>query len=197
MNSREKNARIVCRMKSVDVTRVIPRRCAASVASVDLPVPVAPPTSKTTGSSRCCNACSRRRRRIVRPASGSPSTSPGDLRQPVEVELERAPLHHVRVGATGELVGAGRRQARRRERAGHQSLRPWRPLVAAERQRCQIAALAHTPTAASEIASVAIRSSSRSRSGSPASGTTSFAGEDDRESRAWPPLRRRRRSLPP
>ena len=44
MNSSEKNARIVCRTKSVDVTRVIPSRYAASVATVDLPVPVAPPT---------------------------------------------------------------------------------------------------------------------------------------------------------
>ena len=41
MNSRAKNARIVCRMKSVDVTRVIPSRYAASVATVDFPVPVA------------------------------------------------------------------------------------------------------------------------------------------------------------
>ena len=47
MNSFEKNVRIVCRMKSVDVTRVIPSRCAASVAIVDLPVPVAPPTSRS------------------------------------------------------------------------------------------------------------------------------------------------------
>ena len=45
MNSLEKNARIVWRTKSVEVTRVMPSRCAASVASVDFPVPVAPPTS--------------------------------------------------------------------------------------------------------------------------------------------------------
>ena len=50
MNSREKNARIVWRTKSVDVTRVIPSRCATSVATVDLPVPVAPPMSTTIGS---------------------------------------------------------------------------------------------------------------------------------------------------
>jgi hypothetical protein len=47
MNSFEKNARIVWRMESVVVTRVIPSRYADSVATVDLPVPVAPPTSRT------------------------------------------------------------------------------------------------------------------------------------------------------
>ena len=45
MNSGEKNARIVCRMKSVEATRVIPSRCATSAATVDLPVPVEPPIS--------------------------------------------------------------------------------------------------------------------------------------------------------
>jgi hypothetical protein len=52
MNSSEKNARIVCRMKSVDVTRVMPSRYAISVAIRDFPVPVAPPTSTTIGRSR-------------------------------------------------------------------------------------------------------------------------------------------------
>ncbi len=56
MNSFEKNARIVCRMKSVDVTRVIPSRWAVSVATVDLPVPVAPPTSSRIGVSSDCRA---------------------------------------------------------------------------------------------------------------------------------------------
>ena len=51
MNASEKNARIVWRTKSVDVTRVIPSLWAASVAIVDLPVPVAPPTSSTIGTS--------------------------------------------------------------------------------------------------------------------------------------------------
>ena len=51
MNSCEKNARIVWRMKSVEVTRVIPSRYAISVATVDLPVPVAPPTRMTIGRS--------------------------------------------------------------------------------------------------------------------------------------------------
>ena len=51
MNSSEKNARIVWRMKSVDVTRVIPRRYAISVATRDFPVPVPPPTRTTIGRS--------------------------------------------------------------------------------------------------------------------------------------------------
>ena len=56
MNSSEKNARMVWRRKSVEVTRVIPSRCATSVAIVDLPVPVAPPMRTTIGasSSRRC-----------------------------------------------------------------------------------------------------------------------------------------------
>ena len=56
MNSCEKNARIVCRTKSVDVTRVIPRRYAISVATVDLPVPVAPPIRITIGRSSSRNS---------------------------------------------------------------------------------------------------------------------------------------------
>ena len=51
MKSSEKNARIVWRMKSVDVTRVIPKRYASSVATVDLPVPVAPPMKTMIGRS--------------------------------------------------------------------------------------------------------------------------------------------------
>ena len=75
MNSFEKNVRIVCRMKSVDVTRVMPRRCAASVAIVDLPVPVAPPTRSSSGSSSRWSASILRSRRTVRAASSSPMSS--------------------------------------------------------------------------------------------------------------------------
>ena len=56
MNRVEKNARIVWRMKSVEVTRVIPSRWAASVATVDLPVPVAPPTGARIGRSSAWSA---------------------------------------------------------------------------------------------------------------------------------------------
>ena len=45
---------MVCRTKSVEVTRVIPSRHAASVATVDLPVPVAPPISRISGRSSSC-----------------------------------------------------------------------------------------------------------------------------------------------
>ena len=75
MNSAEKNARIVWRTKSVDVTRVMPRRCADSVATVDLPVPVAPPTSRITGRSSSRSAANCRSRRIVPAPSASPSTA--------------------------------------------------------------------------------------------------------------------------
>ena len=182
MNSREKNARIVWRMKSVEVTRVIPSRWAASVASVDLPVPVAPPTRRRTGSSRCCSACSRRSRRIVRPPRARRAPRPRSRRAGRGRARARAAPDHVGVGATGELVGARRRQPRRGERPRHQPLRPRRALVAAERQRRQVAALAHTPTTAlgDRLARRAARGA-RSRSGSPASGTTSLPGQDDRD----------------
>ena len=51
MKSLEKNARIVWRTKSVEVTRVMPKRYASSVATVDLPVPVAPPMKTMIGRS--------------------------------------------------------------------------------------------------------------------------------------------------
>ena len=51
MNSGLKNARSVWRTKSVDVTRVTPSRYATSVATVDLPVPVAPPMRTMIGRS--------------------------------------------------------------------------------------------------------------------------------------------------
>ena len=56
MNSSEKNARIVWRMKSVDVTRVMPSRYAISVATRDFPVPVPPPTRTTIGRSSSCSS---------------------------------------------------------------------------------------------------------------------------------------------
>ena len=75
MNSGEKNARIVWRMKSVDATRVMPSRWATSAATVDLPVPVEPPISRTIGTSSDCRSASRRSRPTARSASSSPSTS--------------------------------------------------------------------------------------------------------------------------
>ena len=71
----EKKARIVCRMKSVDVTRVMPSRWATSAATVDLPVPVAPPISTTIGTSSSWSSDSRRSRPTARSPSVSPSTS--------------------------------------------------------------------------------------------------------------------------
>ncbi len=157
-------------MKSVDVTRVIPSRCAASVASVDFPVPVAPPTSSTTGESSCCSACSRRSRRIVRLASGSPSTSTASSLSRSRSRPVALPLLEVGVRAPGQLVGPRQRQPGGGQRARHQALRERRPVVAAERQRSEISPLAH----AVATASAASRRNSASRSGSPGSGTTSF-----------------------
>ena len=85
-----KYARIVWRMKSVEVTRVIPSRWAVSVATVDLPVPVAPPTSRTIGRSRACNDASPRKCETTRRPSGSPSTSARELLEPFGLDRARA-----------------------------------------------------------------------------------------------------------
>ena len=147
MNSLEKKARIVCRMKSVEVTRVMPRRWAASVASVDLPVPVEPPTRRTIGMLELLEC--------VQPAQ--PAYRLGrrlladhvdrELREPVEVEGACAARGHVGVGARRQLVGARGPHAGGRQRAGHEPLRPRRVVLAAERQRGEVTALAHAATA--------------------------------------------------
>ena len=48
------------RTTSVEVMRLMPRRYASSVASVLLPVPVAPPMITITGRSRRSTACQAR-----------------------------------------------------------------------------------------------------------------------------------------
>ena len=73
MNSREKNARIVWRMKSVEATRVMPSRWATSAATVDLPVPVEPPISTMIGTSSVCRSASRCSCATARSPSSSPS----------------------------------------------------------------------------------------------------------------------------
>ena len=196
MNSREKNARIVCRMKSVDVTRVIPSRCAASVASVDLPVPVAPPTSRSDRELEVRSACRRRSRRIVRPASGSPRTSPA-MSASRSRSSSRAPRSCMSGRRGGELVRSRRRQPGRGKRARHQPLRPRRPFVASERQRCEVAPLAHTPTAAAEIASAASRSSERRGRARPEAARRRSPARTTGIPRAGARARRRRRSRRP
>ncbi len=47
--SREKMPRMTSRTASVDVMRVMPRRCAISVAMVDFPTPVVPPIMMMSG----------------------------------------------------------------------------------------------------------------------------------------------------
>ena len=60
MYSSAKNARSVWRTTSVDVTRLMPSRYATSVATVDLPVPVAPPISRMIGLAHAGTCCGRR-----------------------------------------------------------------------------------------------------------------------------------------
>ena len=91
-------------MKSVDVTRVIPSRCATSVAIVDLPVPVAPPTSSSSGSSSRWRASSRRSRRTVRVGRLLADQLRSELAEPVEIERDRAALGEVAIGVAGDEV---------------------------------------------------------------------------------------------
>ena len=166
MNSSEKNARIVCRMKSVDVTRVMPSRCAASVAIVDLPVPVAPPTSSSSGSSSRCSASSRRSRRTVRLRLVVADDVRRDLAQPIEVERRRVRAREIPVGAPRDRVRALRIEAGHDQRARHEALREGN--LVAERERNDLAAVAHNV-----IPAISSRVSSSTRSGE--TGTTSFA----------------------
>ena len=166
MNSGEKNARIVWRMKSVEVTRVIPSRCATSVATVDLPVPVAPPISSTIGTSSDCRSASGGAGRSPgrpppRPSTSRASSRGGRPRSP------SAALGEVELDPPRELVRALDRDAGRDQRARHQALRVRQPVVA-ERQRLAVPALRHASTG----------TSASSSSSSPGA-TTSLRGEHD------------------
>ncbi len=105
-----------------------------------------------------------------------------ELGEPVEVEAVGPALGHVGVGAPRELVRARHGQPGGRERAGHQPLRPGRPVVAAERQRREVAALAHrTASGTSATASAASRSELGVEIRLARSGTTSFAATTTRD----------------
>ena len=122
MNSFEKNARIVWRMKSVDATRVIPSRCATSAASVDLPVPVEPPIRTMIGTSSDCRSASRRSRPTARSPSSSPSVSCGEDAQALGVDGALAAFGEVDLDASRELVGAVGGDADRDQRPRHHAL---------------------------------------------------------------------------
>ncbi len=66
---------MVWRTMSVLITRVMPRRCASSVASVLLPTPVAPPMSTMSGVSRRRSFCHWRKRWMSVSPSSCPSSS--------------------------------------------------------------------------------------------------------------------------
>ena len=63
------------RIASVGMTRVIPSRLASMVAMVDLPTPVAPPSSTTSGSSRRLTICHLANESPYRVPTSSPNTS--------------------------------------------------------------------------------------------------------------------------
>ena len=145
MNSCEKNARIVCRMKSVDVTRVIPSRYAISVATVDLPVPVAPPTRMTIGRSSSRSSWYRRSCRSASRPSTSPRVAMAMLLEPVELDDVARRAREVVADAPRERVRAIGRDADRHQRPRHQAARVRQPVLAAERQRHDPARLRSCP----------------------------------------------------
>ena len=105
MNSGEKNARIVCRMKSVEVTRVMPSRCATSAATVDLPVPVEPPISRMIGTSSDCRSASRRRRPTARSRLLLAEDLARELVETLDLDRPRSPaLRQVELDPPRELV---------------------------------------------------------------------------------------------
>ncbi len=142
MNSSEKKARIVCRMKSVDVTRVMPRRCATSAATVDLPVPVDPPISTINGTSSACRSASRRSRSTARSPSCVSQRLARELVEPCEVDGALAALGEIDLDAPREAVGAIRCDPDGDQRPRHQALRIGK-LRVAERQRIAVARPAH------------------------------------------------------
>ena len=143
MNSGEKKARIVCRMKSVEATRVMPSRCATSAATVDFPVPVEPPISTTIGTSSDLQVREPAEPpdRAARPPS-SPSTSRASSSSRSTSIAEIAALGEIELDPPRELVGVVGRDAGRDQRARHQPLRI-RKTVVPERQRLAVAALRH------------------------------------------------------
>src|SRR5262249_45319813 len=93
------------------------------------------------------------------------------------VELEPfAVLDDLRLRTSRQLVRPRQRKPGRSERARHQTFRPRRPVVAAERELGQVAAFSHTASGSSAAAASSPRRAiSYSSPGSPGSDTTSFA----------------------
>ena len=179
MNAGEKNARIVCRMKSVDVTRVIPSRWAASVAIVDFP------------SGRAADEQDDRdvelAERMELPQAPHRAAAlrlaehlGGELAEPVEVEAVGAALREIGVGAAREVVRARHGQPGGRERARHEPLRP----RAARRPRPAGAGRGSGAPSPDRLRSVPIASARAARAlrrgRLPGNGTMSFAASTTR-----------------
>ena len=119
MNSFAKKARIVWRTKSVEVTRVIPSRYATSVATVDLPVPVPPPTSRITGRSSSCRSRKRCEAADRARAGLLAEQVDGEVAHAVEVDRSRARGRRgrPRFGARARTPSPRRRRRASRTRA--------------------------------------------------------------------------------
>ena len=136
MNSCEKNARIVWRTKSVDVTRVMPSRYATSVATVDLPGAGAAADEQDDRQVELLQLAEAAQapRRLGSPSS-SPSSSTASSRSAVEVDraLARAPRGRARCGAPARTPCPRGRRSRSAPAPSAPSSTAGRP--AAERSR--------------------------------------------------------------
>ena len=167
MNFCEKKARIVWRTKSVEVTRVMPSRCATSVATVDLPVPVAPPTRSTMGQIELAQ-----RLEAAEQADGLLALVLGEdagrhVVEPLGADcgvLVRA--HELALDQPRELVGALGADARAHERLRHEPLRVREADLSGDERlgRTAVGSSRSCRPPAIESASASTRSS---RSGSP------------------------------
>ena len=123
MSSWENSARITSRIASVATTRTIPSRVASWVASVDLPTPVAPPISTTSGT---CSASISRQRwkfRAYRSPARSSSTREGELAELLVRDRRHAALAQALLDRLGDLVRANGRQPGHHDLGRHQALR--------------------------------------------------------------------------
>ena len=172
MKSWEKNARTTWRSWSVAITRVMPSRPASCVATVDLPTPVTPPSSTSSGRSslRRLHHCRKRVDHLLALLGGQ------------HLLGDRAQLARPRPRPRRRRSAGARSRARERERAlgrkagrhdrlGHQPLRVRQAVVAADDDGVARAARLTASPRARATAARRGASSSASRSGSPGDAT--------------------------
>ena len=200
-NSCEKNARTTCRTWSVAITCVIPSRPASWVATVDLPTPVTPPSSTSSGRSRL-RTCHHWRNR-----ASTCSLSPPRRTSSATARSSSTPISAGPAGDEPLLdLLRERERALRRQARSPSATAPSAPWNRAARSRCARRPSAGaarsgrsrgaSATAAPRACGVDQRSSAR-RAARRSAPRRAVAQEDDLRARRAARARRRRRSRPP